>query len=148
MLFWYLSTFYLDQSRLLLPSSATFPPGFLDVLNSNSHPLLKMATALKNEAAWITAAKARPLQVGPGPNPDPADYEVVIKVAYAAVNPTDWKVSNGLSGYSVSGSDSHLCRIKMLHTLNSNIHGFLAQMSQEPWSSWAPVSIDSKSGKE
>ncbi len=35
---------------------------------------------------------ANPLKIGPGPTPDPQDDEVVIKVAYAAVNPTDWGV--------------------------------------------------------
>lgn len=46
----------------------------------------------ENKAAWITAAQANPLKVGPGPIPNPSDDEVVIKVAYAAVNPVDWKV--------------------------------------------------------
>jgi NADPH:quinone reductase-like Zn-dependent oxidoreductase len=51
-----------------------------------------MVSSFENEAAWITAAKTRPLKVGPGPKPDPSENEVVIEVAYAAVNPTDYKV--------------------------------------------------------
>lgn len=51
-----------------------------------------MPTILDNEAAWLDSASAYPLRVGPGPQPDPADDEVVIKVAYGAVNPLDWKV--------------------------------------------------------
>lgn len=51
-----------------------------------------MAAAINNEAAWITGAKVRPLKVGAGPSPAPAKNEVVIKVAYAAVNPADWMV--------------------------------------------------------
>jgi NADPH:quinone reductase-like Zn-dependent oxidoreductase len=51
-----------------------------------------MPSAFDNKAAWITDAKVRPLKVGPGPNPNPSETEVVIKVSYAAVNPTDWKV--------------------------------------------------------
>ncbi|KAJ5691856.1 alcohol dehydrogenase [Penicillium macrosclerotiorum] len=47
-----------------------------------------------NEAAWIPSPNTRPLQLGPGPTPDPAENEVVIKVAYAAVNPVDWKVQD------------------------------------------------------
>lgn len=55
-----------------------------------------------NEAAWITSAKSKPLKVGPAPAPVPEEDEVVIKVAYAAVNPVDWKVSfSGFSGLSI-----------------------------------------------
>ncbi|KAF4633880.1 hypothetical protein G7Y89_g4234 [Cudoniella acicularis] len=53
-----------------------------------------MASILKNEAAWMTAAKIKPLKVGLGPTPNPTENEVVIKVAYAAVNPTDWKMQD------------------------------------------------------
>jgi len=55
-----------------------------------------MTSITDNQAAWITEAKTRPLKVGPGPVPNPAENEVVIKVAYAAVNPTDWGVSQVL----------------------------------------------------
>lgn len=49
-------------------------------------------TITGNRAAWQTAAEKRPLEVGPAPNPDPAENEVVIRVAYAAVNSCDWNV--------------------------------------------------------
>jgi NADPH:quinone reductase-like Zn-dependent oxidoreductase len=49
-------------------------------------------SAFKNQAAWIMTAKAKDLEVKEGPVPNPTAEEVVIKVAYAAVNPTDWKV--------------------------------------------------------
>ncbi|KAH6679833.1 zinc-binding oxidoreductase-like protein CipB [Halenospora varia] len=52
-----------------------------------------MSSITGNEAAWIPAEKAR-MEVGPGPAPDPAENEVVIEVAYAAVNPTDWKMQD------------------------------------------------------
>jgi len=52
-----------------------------------------MSAAINNQAAWIVSEKERPLKVGPGPVPNPAKNEVVIKVAYAAVNPTDYKVN-------------------------------------------------------
>ena len=51
-----------------------------------------MSSQLKNEAAWVVTEKAYPMEVRPGPVPDPAENEIVIKVAYAAVNPTDYKV--------------------------------------------------------
>ncbi|PYI14643.1 hypothetical protein BO99DRAFT_14866 [Aspergillus violaceofuscus CBS 115571] len=53
----------------------------------------KIMASLINQAAWQPKARTRSLQVGPGPTPSPNEHEVVIKVAYAAVNPTDWKVS-------------------------------------------------------
>lgn len=42
-----------------------------------------------NEAAWAPYAKANHLEIGPGPQPAPDAEEVVIKVAYAAINATD-----------------------------------------------------------
>ncbi|KAJ5788364.1 Dehydrogenase [Penicillium paradoxum] len=48
--------------------------------------------AFSNEAAWIVTEKARPFKVEAAPEPHPLENEVVIKVAYAAVNPTDWKM--------------------------------------------------------
>lgn len=56
-------------------------------------PYLITMTSLLNQAAWQPKARTRSLRVGPGPIPSPNEHEVVIKVAYAAVNPTDWKVS-------------------------------------------------------
>ncbi|KAF8860590.1 putative quinone oxidoreductase [Acephala macrosclerotiorum] len=50
-----------------------------------------MAQITDNKAAWIPFEKAKYLEVGPGPTPDPSENEVVIKVAYAAVNPSDYK---------------------------------------------------------
>jgi NADPH:quinone reductase-like Zn-dependent oxidoreductase len=52
-----------------------------------------MSLNFNNEAAWMETEKANPLVVGPGPTPNPGENEIVIKVAYAAVNPTDYKVS-------------------------------------------------------
>jgi NADPH:quinone reductase-like Zn-dependent oxidoreductase len=51
-----------------------------------------MSSNFKNEAAWIEAEKANPLVVGPAPITSPGENEVLIKVAFAAVNPTDFKV--------------------------------------------------------
>ena len=53
-----------------------------------------MPSQSENEAAWIVAEKANPLEVKPAPKPTPGENEIVIKVAYAAVNPTDHKVSS------------------------------------------------------
>ncbi|KAJ6036893.1 alcohol dehydrogenase [Penicillium herquei] len=48
-----------------------------------------------NEAAWLPTANARPVKVEQGPTPNPSENEVVIKVAYAPVNPADWKMQDG-----------------------------------------------------
>ncbi|TAQ87226.1 hypothetical protein B7494_g4450 [Chlorociboria aeruginascens] len=53
-----------------------------------------MATLFNNQAAWLPTERARAVQVGPGPKPNPGELEVVIRVAYAAVNPTDWKMQD------------------------------------------------------
>lgn len=52
-----------------------------------------MSELAVNEAAWLPSEKASAMEVGPGPEHVPAENEVVIKVAYAAVNPTDWKAN-------------------------------------------------------
>lgn len=74
-----------------------------------------MASPLKNEAAWISVAKGRPLKVGPGPTPDPSENELVIKVAYAAVNPTDWAVRNNIS--SMCTIESYKCTLDARHSI-------------------------------
>ncbi|APA08882.1 hypothetical protein sscle_04g036520 [Sclerotinia sclerotiorum 1980 UF-70] len=50
-----------------------------------------MSPITNNQAAWAPTENAK-LEVGPGPVPDPKENEVVIEVAYAAVNPMDWKI--------------------------------------------------------
>ncbi|KAL1620744.1 hypothetical protein SLS56_009564 [Neofusicoccum ribis] len=46
----------------------------------------------KNQAAWITEAKGKPLKVDEAPTPKPGPGEVVIKNAAVAINPVDWKI--------------------------------------------------------
>lgn len=53
-----------------------------------------MSQITENRAAWINEKGARPFKVGPGPTPNPAENEVVIKVAYTAMNPVDVIVSS------------------------------------------------------
>lgn len=52
-----------------------------------------MTQITDNQAAWQPFEKSSYYKVGPAPAPIPTENEVVIKVAYAAVNPTDWKVT-------------------------------------------------------
>ncbi|KAF2144076.1 uncharacterized protein K452DRAFT_246233 [Aplosporella prunicola CBS 121167] len=49
---------------------------------------------VKNQAAWITAGKAKPLKVDEAPEPKAEAGEVVIKNQAVAVNPVDWKVQD------------------------------------------------------
>lgn len=46
---------------------------------------------MSNQAAWIKAPKAQ-LSVGPAPEAKAGPGEVVIKNAFVAINPVDWKV--------------------------------------------------------
>jgi NADPH:quinone reductase-like Zn-dependent oxidoreductase len=55
-----------------------------------------MSSITENQAAWIVAEKTT-MKVGPAPMVKPGEGEVLIEVAYAAVNPADWKVRNILS---------------------------------------------------
>jgi NADPH:quinone reductase-like Zn-dependent oxidoreductase len=52
-----------------------------------------MTQITDNKAALLPYEKATNMEVGPGPIPAPDENEVVIKTAYAAVNPTDFKAS-------------------------------------------------------
>ncbi|KAJ5939218.1 alcohol dehydrogenase [Penicillium verhagenii] len=56
-------------------------------------------TSFANEAAWLEGPNIQALKIGPGPAPNPAENEVVIKVVYAAVNPVDWKLQGAPVGY-------------------------------------------------
>jgi NADPH:quinone reductase-like Zn-dependent oxidoreductase len=47
-------------------------------------------------------------KVGQGPKPDPSENEVVIKVTYAAVNPTDWKVRINLEKQYQNLTDTNI----------------------------------------
>jgi NADPH:quinone reductase-like Zn-dependent oxidoreductase len=47
---------------------------------------------MTNQAAWIKAAKAKPLSVEPAPEAKADPVEVVIKNAFVAINPVDWKI--------------------------------------------------------
>jgi len=47
---------------------------------------------MNNQAAWITASKARPLKVDTAPKVHPGPNEVLIKNHAVAVNPVDWKI--------------------------------------------------------
>ncbi|KAJ7628529.1 chaperonin 10-like protein [Roridomyces roridus] len=51
-------------------------------------------STIENQAAFLTAVKARPLQVGPAPMPTPQGSEVVVQVHSAALNPVDPAIQN------------------------------------------------------
>lgn len=58
-----------------------------------------MDSELKNNAAWFGGAKGEALKVGPGPDQsDCSADEVIIKVAYVAINPSEWKVIVSYNG--------------------------------------------------
>jgi NADPH:quinone reductase-like Zn-dependent oxidoreductase len=44
-----------------------------------------------NKAAWQPSANSHQLEVHDGPTPAPSADEIVIKVAYVAINPSEWK---------------------------------------------------------
>jgi NADPH:quinone reductase-like Zn-dependent oxidoreductase len=47
-----------------------------------------------NTAAWLTAAKAKPLEVKPSDYTSPGENEIVIKNGALAINPVDWKIQD------------------------------------------------------
>ena len=52
-----------------------------------------MASISNNRAAWQMAAYDKDFSVKPGPDQSqPVDDEVVVQVAYVAINPSEWKV--------------------------------------------------------
>ncbi|KAH9205533.1 zinc-binding oxidoreductase-like protein CipB [Leptodontidium sp. 2 PMI_412] len=67
-----------------------------------------MSSIIVNEAAWIPAEKAQ-CEVGKGPVPNPTENQVVIEVAYAAVNPIDFLMQDlayiPISYPSILGTD-------------------------------------------
>ncbi|KAN0096659.1 zinc-binding oxidoreductase-like protein CipB [Hyaloscypha variabilis] len=52
-----------------------------------------MSSITENQAAWIITEKTT-MKVGPAPMVEPGEGEVLIEVAYAAVNPADWKIQD------------------------------------------------------
>lgn len=48
--------------------------------------------AAKNQGAYLPAAEANPLSIGPVDYPSVGDGEIIVKVAAAAVNPMDWYI--------------------------------------------------------
>jgi NADPH:quinone reductase-like Zn-dependent oxidoreductase len=46
---------------------------------------------MSNQAAWITAPKAKPFKIDMAPMPEPEPHEVVLRNYAAAINPADWK---------------------------------------------------------
>ena len=46
---------------------------------------------MSNQAAWLKTGKA-PLEVGAAPYPKAGPGEIIVKNAYVAMNPVDWKI--------------------------------------------------------
>ncbi|KAJ5629596.1 alcohol dehydrogenase [Penicillium herquei] len=98
-----------------------------------------MAAPFVNEAAWLPTANARPVKVADGPKPDPSGNEVVIKVAYAPVNPSDWKMQDGpthltypfIHGLEVAGKivqlGSEVTQFKLGQRVIGHCDGLLTQ---------------------
>ncbi|KAI9739701.1 MAG: hypothetical protein M1834_006420 [Cirrosporium novae-zelandiae] len=76
-----------------------------------------MSSIMNNQAVWITAPKAKPFKVGPGPTPNPGEKEMVIKVAYAAINPSEWKTQ-----------ELSIVPIDYPHVLGSDVAGEVVQV--------------------
>jgi NADPH:quinone reductase-like Zn-dependent oxidoreductase len=49
-----------------------------------------MSSTLENRGAYLTAPKAKPLEVRPAPFPSPKHNEVIVRNHAVAINPTDW----------------------------------------------------------
>lgn len=92
-----------------------------------------------NEAAWQTAPNSKSFEIKPGPIPNPSEDEVVIKVAYAAVNPVDWKVSTTTTQHP---DTSNKPSSKSTHSTYP-IHTSSAPTSQEQSSNSDRTSVDS-----
>lgn len=53
-----------------------------------------VAEIKNNQAAWLPG-KDQQLEVGPGPDQNnPAEGEVIVKVAAIAINPSEWKMQD------------------------------------------------------
>jgi NADPH:quinone reductase-like Zn-dependent oxidoreductase len=72
-----------------------------------------------NQAAWIKTAKAKPLEVGSASTPKPGLGEVIVKNAFVAINPVDWKTQEwapafqtypNILGRDIAGESSRLVK--------------------------------------
>ncbi|KAK5062865.1 hypothetical protein LTR84_004940 [Exophiala bonariae] len=77
-----------------------------------------MSTQFVNQAAWQTGANVKPLSVGPGPDQNnPASDEVIIKVEYVAINPSEWKFQ-----------DFNYIPVQFPHVLGSDVAGTIVKI--------------------
>lgn len=58
-------------------------------LTSNSLPTMPSPF---NTAAWLTAARATPLEIKAAPYTPPGENEILIKNGAVAINPVDWAI--------------------------------------------------------